>query len=378
MPHAFSRDPASGSARSRYPLPMRVIVGWLLCAVAVGNAAGQDRPGGEYYFEHGFLAPQPLPGGNAAVEWFELWRTFKTSEWNRLGREVHDYRVGAPPTPENEKLLRENQQFLNGAGRIAAIQQCEWGLLVPDGYAGRPFPVQLIFGRPTHYLLMMDAQRCFSEGRMVTGVDRLVAAIRIARQLSLQGDVGVVTQAARACAESCEAIGKLIEEKRLEPAHARRLLGALREFPAVDPFSVGGAFEADAGHFLHWLRTTHTGDYPVEQFVRTHEWLLPDSNPGAAVIRWFTQDRFHADLLRLERYYAMLAQAARSPDADLALELLDLEAREGQHGIMAKLGRPAFSIYIGGLMPPFALARRLAIARLERVIDEAERTPREP
>jgi hypothetical protein len=346
-----------------------VLIGLPSAATAQENEEGPR--GTALYFEQGYIDPQPLPGGNAAIEWYRLWDQFGGRTWMLFEDAGCEHTFASPISPERRAFIEKHQRYLDDAAEVARIKLCDWGHKLKGQFQGRAFPLQLFFLRPTERMLFMDAQRAAEEGRMTVCTERLCAALRASRHLTLGADVGVTLQGARACAASCNAIVHLLDKGKLEPAHARKLLAALREYPEPDPFNVGGAFEFDAGYYINWLRTM-TGERPLDQFTARSYWTVPNTNFQIDFVRSFTQDKFQADIDRLERYYEILARAARGRAPFIQLEVLEEEAQEGQHGIIAFLARPAFDTYIRELMPPFINTRRMTIERLERLVAREE------
>lgn len=219
------------------------------------------------------VEPRPDLNANAALKY---WRGFANlpkldkDEQEKITQEA----ATMPLTPRVKEVVQLADWALHELYSGAAVPDCAWGITWEDGIGAR-LPEQQP-GRLLAATACLRARLRFEEGHNAAAVDDLIAALTLARHLSLDGSlIGVLTHIAVEN-RALETLATYLP--KLKAADLKVLLARLDRLPAGSN-SAYALVRGEEKGFLDWFEKKVRSFKDREQLVTFLDALL--ENPGA-------------------------------------------------------------------------------------------------
>jgi hypothetical protein len=315
--------------------------------MAAGAAArGQeaDPKPSDYLKEEGSIHPVVFEGkSNAAIEYYKTWDSLTWLERRALGTAAGEvtHEPGVKLDKNQRQLCADHRAYIDSLLRVAAIPDCDWGINVEAGWYG--LLPHLGFLRSSCRILGMDAHRCMEEGSNGGAAERVAAIIRVSDHLRTDKVLISSLVGASLCATGMRITEIMVKEDRLNPASARLVLGAMKSLPMDDLFGSTAAIDGERMLTVEWARRHFQGNYAGGQFLQEMRGLDLKGDWFNCFIYGMNEQRFGADLDRLNKYFELMLSAWRKPDHGAQLEELNAELREGQFGLVGRVMAPGLS-----------------------------------
>jgi hypothetical protein len=311
----------------------------------------------------------PTTAGNAAWVYIKAWDTLPTDQQARtkLGETLVDRpKAGGKLSKGQREQLATLGTFIDGVVSASTMEQCDWGPRFEDGLMCLlPHLGQL---RTSARALALDARRLAEDGNGTLAAERVAAMFRLSEHASAD-TVIISTLVGVAIGNFASTVtDELHTQGDLTPAGARTIRAALRRVVTKDLYRTGEALETERRLVIDWLRRECKGPDAGKVLVR-HLSLLGSMrevgiDPREQVF-FMDEAKLAGEFDRAERFYDLVKLAWGRPNALAALQELELEAAEGQHGMVTAAVAASFS----RVRYSTEHARR-TFARLDRVLSE--------
>lgn len=322
----------------------------------------------------------PRTAGNAAWDYIRVWDTLPTDQEARIR---FNEAMGERPKPGEKlsKLQREQlslqRDVLEGVMLASSVEHCDWGPRLDEGLMSQlPHLGQL---RNSARALALDARRCAEDGSSAAAAERIVAMFRMSRHAST--DTIVISSLVGIAIGNFAATvtDELIRQGDITPAAARSIRQALRQAQTGDLYNSAAAIETERHLVVDWFRRECKGPDAGKFLVRHLSVLgsMRETGLDAREVLFFMDEAaVAAGLDRAERYYDAVRVAWHKPEPMGALAELDLEAAEGQFGLVTAAIAGSFA----RVRYPCENVRRVferLDRRLSTIIEQADAAPKE-
>ena len=345
---------------------------WMLvagAALAAAPAVAQVPTFSQSLSQDENMIRPPTTAGNAAWVYIKAWDTLPTDQEKRVkfGEAVTERpKVGEKLTKAQREQLAAHAAFIEGVVAASSMEQCDWGPRFEDGLMCLlPHLGQL---RNSARALALDARRLAEDGNGTLAAERVAAMFRMSEH-ACNDTVIISTLVGVAIGNFASTVtDELHKQGDLTPAGARTIRAALRRVVTKDLYRTGEALETERRLVIDWLRRECRGP-DAGKFLVRHLSLLGSMrevgiDPREQVF-FMDEAKLAGEFDRAERFYDLVKLAWNRPNALAALQELELEAAEGQHGLVTAAVAASFS----RVRYSTEHARR-TFARLDRTLSE--------
>jgi hypothetical protein len=335
--------PAASARASEARAPLRTRFLFRVCVLAAALAApciAQPITFSELLQTEESMIRPPRTAGNAAWAYIKAWDTLPTDDdaRNKFARAIGERpKPGAKLTNEQREQLALHRAYIDGLLHATSMDHCDWG---PGWEHGMllllPHLGQL---RNSTRALGLDARRCAEDGSSSAAAERVAAMFRMSAHASTDA---IVISSQVGCAIGYYAsiiTDELIQQDQLTPTAARTIRHALRQVRTKDIYNAGAAIDNERRIVVDWLRRECQGP-DAGKFLAQHLSIF-EEHPmilgidSREVLFFMDETAIGAGLDRAERYFDAVERAWNKPAPIASLEELELEAREGQFGLIA-------------------------------------------
>ncbi len=323
---------------------------WVLMAVAALAAApapAQVPTFSQMIAETEHSIQPPATAGNAAWVYIRAWDTLPTDQEKRVkfGEAVGERpKVGEKLTRVQREQLAAHGAYIDGIMAASQMDHCDWGPRYEEGIMSLlPHLGPL---RNSARTLALDARRCAEDGNGTLAAERVAAMFRMSRHAS--ADTIIISSLVGIAIGNFAATvtDELRQQGDLTPAGARLIRTALRDVMVKDLYRTGEAVQTERRIVLEWLRRECKGPDAGRTLLR-HMSILGSMREVGIDLRqhvfFMDEARLAGELDRTDRFYDAVNLAWGRPNALAALQELELQAAEGQHGMVTAGVAAAFS-----------------------------------
>jgi hypothetical protein len=293
-------------------------------------------------------APRMAGKENAALLYYRAW-DMVTREDNTTVSGTFDNDAAYHLTPEQIKVLEDNQDYVKLVMRAAATPDCDWGIQYDQGWEA--LLPHLSKMRATTRFLGADARRLLDAGKPSDAADRIAAIVRMSDQTRHDAILISALVGAAISTYAATTTDVAFELRALTPDSARTILNAFREVHMDDPFGGRGAIYFEAWGTIEWPRIRFTGDNAGRELHA----LVADTaserhEQSKSPLIGMNAAQLAAELDKARPFYDEALRVWDEPDAPTKLDALSQRVAAGEFGETAKVLAPAFSKARSGLL----------------------------
>jgi hypothetical protein len=318
-----------------------LVIPWMVFMLVGAGALGQGPGRGEAkpsdcLKEEKSIRP-PVTPQNAAIEYFKVWDSLPKAEFEAISYFGNMPFLQNDPVklaPLQRELCLRNQVYIDGLMRCAAMPECDWGVQHQYGEDYRASHLKLL--RDSYRALVFDYDRCVEDRGAVGAAARLAAMVQMADQTRTDRSWFSVLIASNVIFGTFDRARDFLKWDLITPATAKVLLAAYRSIRLENLFGWVEAMEQSRWEMTQWPRSVCTGERAGATYFEKDGGL---NWGGAMYPRAFLLGRNEAqldgDLDKFDAYFAKVLPLWKDPANDLKLRELEVQALEGQFGLVA-------------------------------------------